>query len=281
MRIKSDLTLLFVSIVWGSAFVFQRIAGEQGVVYFFNAARLLLGAALLLPFMQNRTPTLHGQWRWMGIAGIVLFVGAAFQQVGIQYTTAGNAGFITSLYVVMVPFVLWIGWRERPRWQSVLAVFLSGVGAFMLSSSGRFDVQKGDALELAGALFWALHMVILGRFAFRYEPIRFAAGQFLVAGLLNLLVGIFVEQPDFSLPVVWAVVYTAIFSVGVGYTLQVWGQQHTPPTDAALILSMEAVFAVITGWIFLDEFLTFLQILGCGLILSGVLLTQWRGVNSE
>jgi drug/metabolite transporter (DMT)-like permease len=281
MRLKADLTLLFVSMLWGSAFVFQRIVGEQGGVYYFNGMRFLLGALILLPFIRKRKPVPRGQWLWMSIAGAILFIASALQQAGMQYTTAGNAGFITSLSVVIVPFVLLIGWRERPRRLAVVAVIMGGVGAYLLSTGGSFKVQKGDALELAGAFFWALHLVLLGKFALRFESIPFAAGQFVLAGLLNLFAGLILEKPLINGAVVGAVVYTAVFSVGIGYTLQVWGQRFTPPTDAALILSLEAVFAVLSAWLFLSETLALIQIIGCVLILGGVLLTQLRGGNSE
>ena len=281
MRLKADLTLLFVSILWGSAFVFQRVVGEQGGVYYFNGLRFWLGALILVPFIRKREPLSRGQWIWMGIAGTVLFVASALQQVGIQYTTAGNAGFITSLSVVIVPFVLLIGWRERPRLVAILAVIMAGVGAYLLSTGGSFEVQKGDALELAGALFWSLHFVILGKYASRFASIQFAAGQFVIAGFLNLLAGFVWERPFFNGAMVGAVVYTAVFSVGIGYTLQVWAQRFTPPTDAALILSLEAVFAVLSGWLFLSERLTLVQFLGCVLIFEGVLMAQLRGGNSE
>jgi drug/metabolite transporter (DMT)-like permease len=281
MRFKADLTLFFISMLWGSSFVFQRIVGQQGGIYFFNGLRFLLGALILLPFLRKQEIVSREQWVWMGLAGAILFVAAALQQAGIQFTTAGNAGFITILSVAIVPFVLLIGWGERPRPLAVVAVIMAGVGAFLLSTGGSFKFQKGDALELAGALFWAMHLVILGKFAARFAPIQFAAGQFLVAGILNLAVGLFFEQPQLSKDVVGAVIYTAIFSVGIGYTLQVWAQRYTPPTDAALILSLEAVFAMLTGWLFLSETLTTIQIAGCGLILGGVLLTQSQSGNSE
>jgi len=273
MRLKADLTLLFVSILWGSAFVFQRIVGEQGSVYYFNGMRFLLGALILLPFVWRRRTVPREQWLWMSIAGAILFIASALQQAGLQYTTAGNAGFITSLSVVIVPFVLLIGWRERPRWLAVVAVAMAGVGAYLLSTAGSFKVQKGDALELAGAFFWALHLVLLGKFALCFESIPFAVGQFIVAGFLNLFAGLILEEPLINGSVIGAVIYTAVFSVGIGYTLQVWGQRFTPPTDAALILSLEAVFAVLTAWLFLSERMTLIQIAGCALILGGVLLT--------
>jgi drug/metabolite transporter (DMT)-like permease len=153
----------------------------------------------------------------MGIAGAILFSAAALQQAGIQYTTAGNAGFITSLSVVIVPFVLLVGRRERPRWKALVAVVMAGSGAYLLSTGGSFELRKGDALELIVALFWSLHFVVLGKFALRFPAIQFAAGQFLVAGLLNFIAGLFLEQPFFNLPFAGAIMFTAIFSVGIGY----------------------------------------------------------------
>ena len=172
MRIKADLTLFFVAIVWGSAFAAQRIAGQEGSVFLFNGARFLLAALILLPFIL-RVPATSEQWIWMTIAGIILFIASAFQQAGMLTTTAGNAGFITSLYVVIVPLVLLIGWKEKPHGLASLAVVLAGLGAFLLSTAGRFEIKKGDALELAGALFWALHVIILGKVASKYNFIAF------------------------------------------------------------------------------------------------------------
>jgi drug/metabolite transporter (DMT)-like permease len=293
MRLKADLTLLLVSIIWGSAFVAQRVAGQMGSVYLFNGVRYLLAALVVLPFVgRSGTPTLPGeesagritnptypreQFKWMFIAGFILFLGSALQQMGVVYTTAGNAGFITALYVVLVPIVLFIGWRERLHWLALAAVGMAVGGAYLLSTGGRFEVRAGDALELVSALFWAFHVVILGKFASQFESKSFSVGQLVVCGLLNLLVGLFVEK---SLPLDWtlaaAIAYTALFSLGLCYTLQIWAQRHTPPADAALILSLESVFAVLAGWLMLDETLAPIQIFGCALIFAAVILSQFK-----
>ncbi|NOY99241.1 MAG: EamA family transporter, partial [Chloroflexi bacterium] len=263
---------------WGSAFVAQRVAGREGSVFLFNGARFLLAALILWPFIRRRGHIDRSQFFWMFLAGAVLFVASILQQAGVQYTTAGNAGFITSLYVVIVPLVLFVGWKERPHWTALAAVGLAVGGAFLLSTGGELRILPGDALELIGALFWALHVVLLGKFASRYDALSFSVGQFAISGALNLVIGVFVEYPfSFNLLAVGgAIVYTAVFSVGIGYTLQAWAQHHTPPTDAALILSLESVFAVLSGWLLLDERLAPIQILGCGLILAAVLLAQMR-----
>lgn len=279
MRLKADLTLLLVSIIWGSAFVAQRIAGQLGSVYQFNGARYLLAALILLPFVKriHLASIPRPQYKWMAIAGFFLFLGSALQQAGMVYTTAGNAGFITSLYVVLVPVALFLFWGERPHWLSILAVVLACIGAFLLSTGGSFELRIGDALELIGALFWTFHVIILGKYASKFEAMTFSLGQLIVCGLLNLGVGVIVE-PALALhpPLLLAIAYTAVFSLGLCYTLQVWAQKHTPPADAALILSLESVFAVLAGWLLLNETLIVIQIVGCLLIFIAVMLSQFK-----
>ena len=143
MRLKADLTLLIVSVIWGSAFVAQRVAGQMGSVYYFNGARYLLAALVVLPFVgrvsRNGIPTYsREQYKWMFVAGFLLFVGSALQQAGMVYTTAGNAGFITSLYVVLIPIALLIFWKEKPRGMSIVAVGIAGLGAVLLSTGRDF-----------------------------------------------------------------------------------------------------------------------------------------------
>jgi drug/metabolite transporter (DMT)-like permease len=287
MRFKADLTLLIVAMIWGSAFVAQRVAGQLGTVYFFNGARYLLAAVVVLPLAirgLRRSTTDAGlpreQYMWMFVAGFFLFAGSALQQAGLLYTTAGNAGFITSLYVVLVPIILFLFWRERFHWMAIAAVVLAGMGAFLLSTGGSFEIQKGDVLELIGGLFWTLHVVVLGKYASRFEPMTFSVGQLIICGILNLGIGVFVEPGmSFSWQLAFAIAYTAFFSLGLCYTLQVWAQRHTPPADAALLLSLESVFAVLSGWLLLDERLATIQIFGCVLIFIAVLLSQFKDWN--
>jgi drug/metabolite transporter (DMT)-like permease len=300
MRLKADLTLLLVSITWGSAFVAQRVAGQQGSVYLFNGARYLLAALVVLPFamkvsrvaLSGCSPALapgasvasnphhalpREQYKWMIVAGFVLFVGSALQQLGVVYTTAGNAGFITGLYVVLVPVILFIGWREKFHWISIAAVVVAMVGAFFLSTGGSFEVHAGDVIEIFGALFWAFHVIVLGKYASRFDSMSFSVGQLVVCGLLNLGIGLFTERSmPWNLPLLGAVAYTAFFSIGLCYTLQIRAQRYTPPADAALILSLESVFAVISGWFLLDERLSGIQVFGCIMIFIAVLLSQFK-----
>lgn len=284
MRLKADLLLFMVAIIWGTGFVTQGVAARYQVAYLFNGVSFMLAALILIPFIPRgakREKVTKEQWKWMLIAGVILFFATAFQQVGLFYTKVANAGFLTSLYVVFTPFLLWITFREKPHWVDLLAVVLAGVGAFFLSTGGRFEVQRGDALEVIGSTFWALHFVVLGKFATKFESVSFASGHFFISGLINFTCGLIFEDlsPLTALPLIGAILYRASISIGIGYTLQVWGQKHTPPTDAALILSLEAVFAVIAGWIMLDQTLLPIQIFGCVVIFVAVLISQVKGWN--
>lgn len=282
-RFKADLTLLVVAVVWGSAFVAQRVAAENIGVFLFNGLRFLLGALILLPLTRRRgsNPLAQGHLsrkQFLGIVllGSLLFTAAAFQQFGLQFTTAGNAGFVTGLYVVLIPLVLALGWHQPSRPSIWLASFFAVIGLFLLSTGGRLFINSGDLLELAGAFVWAFHVIMIGKLVQYIDVPRLAVGQYLVCGVINLAVGLGFETNSLgSLTTVWwAVVYTGLFSIGLGYTLQAVAQKVAPPADAAIILSMEAVFAALFGWLLLGEMLTVLQLLGCGLILFGMLLAQ-------
>ena len=281
MRLKANLTLFAVAIIWGTGFITQAVAGHYHVAYLFNGACFILAAVFLIPFIPRAKKIPRAQWKWMVIAGGILFVATALQQVGILYTRVANAGFLTSLYVVFTPFLLWLAFRERPHWIDLLAVIAATVGAYFLSSAGKgLQFQNGDGLELIGAIFWGLHFVVLGKFASRFEPVSFASGQFFVTGLLNFLMGLVFEHLGqlTPLPLVGAILYRASLSIGIGYTLQVWGQKHTPPTDAALILGLEAVFAALAAWLALRQGLLPLQVLGCVIILAAVMFSQLKSL---
>jgi len=282
MRLKADLLLFMVAIIWGTAFVAQGIAGQYRIAYLYNGVSFMLAALILIPFIPRGIKIPRAQWMWMLVAGAILFAASAMQQVGLFFTKVANAGFLTSLYTVFTPFLLWIGFREKPHKLDMVAVAMAIVGAFLLSTAGRFEVRAGDALEVIGSFFWASHFVILGKFASKFESISFAAGHFFISGLINFAVGFFVEDLHtlMLLPIIGAIAYRASLSIGIGYTLQVWGQKHTPPTDAALILGLEAVFAVAAGWLILNQTLLPIQIIGCVIIFAAVLISQIKSWNS-
>jgi drug/metabolite transporter (DMT)-like permease len=277
MRLKADLLLLLVTLLWGSAFAIMRVAARHEIVFLLNGSRFLLGGLLLLPFARMKGAFTRKNWFFVVLAGCALFIAAFFQQSGLKTTTAGNGGFITILYAVDVPIILWIGWRERPALKTWLAVAAAGFGGFLLSTGGSYKIAPGDLLIFIGSFFWALHVVIIGKGQGKIAPLPFASGQYLVCGLLNLVVGAFTERPSQGdlLSILPAILYTAIFSIAIGFTLQVIAQKHTPSSDAALILSLEAVFAAAFGWLFLKEMLSPIQLSGCAFILAAVMIVQF------
>ena len=206
----------------------------------------------------------------------MLFAASAFQQAGVSTTTAGNAGFLTGLYVVFTPMLLSLVWRRRIAPAVWAAAGLSVVGIYLLSTAGRFVPNAGDALVLVGAVFWALHVIIVGRAAESLPVIPFAVGQYGVAAALNLVISLFIERGQLGglLPAFGPILYTGIFSIAIGFTLQVMAQRHAPPTDAAIILSTDAVFAALFGFLILSERLTPFQLVGCVFIMGAILLAQ-------
>ncbi len=279
-RLRADLLLLLVALIWGSAFVAQRVAAQQIGIHYFNGLRFLVAALfLLLPAWSRLVAWARSLDKALGgivLAGLLLFGGTALQQQGLRYTTAGNAGFITGLYVVFIPLILAFRWRQRLKPATWWAAVCSAAGLFLLSTQGRFTINRGDALVLASAVIWACHVILIGRLVRRIEVLPLAIGQYLVTGALSLGMSLGFE-PGTSRTLGelwWTVAYTGILSVGFGYTLQAVGQKVAPPTDAAIILSSEAVFAALSGWLILDERLSVWQLAGCTMIFVGIILAQ-------
>jgi drug/metabolite transporter (DMT)-like permease len=301
-RIRADLILLLVALIWGSAFAVQRVAAQYFDVFTFNGLRFLLGGLVLFPFSKlnpfnktNRsqeriTPGMEKlvlsprvdrkSWTFIFLAGGLLFGAAGLQQAGLEVTTAGNAGFITTLYVVLVPVILVLFWREKIHWLSWLGAGIAIIGSLLLSTGGSLHLTSGDTLEMAGALFWALHVILVSRAVKHMDVLTFSTGQYIVVGLLNLFVSRLAQMPLAGLASGWwTIVFIGLLSTAVGYTLQVLGQKYAPPTDATILLSMEAVFAALTGFIFLGETMRLVQLVGCGLILMAVIVTQLKSIR--
>jgi drug/metabolite transporter (DMT)-like permease len=291
-RLRADIILLLVALIWGSAFAAQRVAAEHLGFFLFNGSRFLVGGLTVYAIAAWRsTPFLRAFTRLELIGGILgslcIFAGANLQQAGLQSTTAGKAGFITGLYVVLVPiFIALTAIWKRGRgemghvaslpWTVWIASACAAGGLYFLSAAESVSLNPGDLIVLAGTLFWALHIILIGWLANRTNTLRFAFLQYLFCGILNVILGSVFEAGTWGglLPAWWTVAYVGIFSVGLAYTLQVEGQKMAPEADASIILSMEAVFAAIFGWLTLGEALTSLQLLGCSLIFAGMLLAQ-------
>jgi len=274
-----DILLLLTATIWGFAFVAQRIGMEHMGPFLFNGIRFALGAAVLLPFLlrgrSKRATGLRSALPGGLLTGLILFCGASLQQAGIVFTTAGKAGFITGLYVVIVP-LMGIFWRQKVGIGTWTGVILAASGLYLLSVTGSLTVAPGDLLILAGAFFWALHVQVIGRCAGRLNPIALALVQFSVCALLSLMVALLFETIDLravadaALPIL----YSGILSVGVAYTLQVVAQRRAAPSHAAIIMSFETVAAALGGWIILHETMSGRGIVGCALMLSGMIISR-------
>jgi drug/metabolite transporter (DMT)-like permease len=288
--VKSDLLLLLIAAIWGGGFVAQRQGLEFVGPFTFNGVRFALGSLSLLPLIlisqrrQNRMPGAlpKGGTRSLflggALAGAALFLGASLQQVGMVYTTAGNAGFITGLYVVIVP-LLGLFWGQRPSAGTWIGALLAAFGLFLLSVSAAFTIGFGDLLELLGAIFWAGHVLLIGWLSPRLDSLKLSAVQFAVCSLLSLLTAFCIETVSLSTIVqgAYPILYGGLISVGFAYTMQVVAQRDAHPAHTAVILSAEGVFAAIGGWLLLGEVLGGRALLGCSLMLAGMLCSElWR-----
>jgi drug/metabolite transporter (DMT)-like permease len=281
--LKAELLLLLAAIIWGFAFVAQRVGMEHVGPFTYNGIRFMLGALSLAPLIlikRRSTDPIANHWRLTLsgglLAGLLLFAGASLQQVGIVYTTAGKAGFITGLYVVIVP-LLGLLWGHRTPWSTWTGAALAVIGLYLLTLADDPTLAYGDGLVLIGALFWANHVLVIGWLSGRHvEPVLLACLQFIVCAVLSLIVAAVTEP--ISLDRLEAagipILYGGLLSVGVAYTLQVVAQRDTPPAHAAIILSLETVFAALGGGWLLHETLTGRGIAGCALMFAGMLLSQ-------
>lgn len=276
----SHLLLISVAAIWGFAFVAQSAGMDHLPPHSFNAARFLLGALSLLPlwliFTKHRMP--QGKTLLIGglAAGTIMFGGFTFQQIGLLHTTAGNAGFITGMYIVMVP-VAGILLGQSTNMQTWSGVILAVLGLYSLSIGPDLTIGYGDLLELIGAVFWTAHVIIIGYLSKKVDAISLSICQFLVAAVWATLAAVILENPtlpDFQ--AAWLpLLYAGVASSGIACTLQVIGQKKVTPDVAALILSTEAVFAVLGGWLLLGEHFGSKELLGCSLMLAGMLVSQW------
>lgn len=295
-HLKSDLLFLLSAIIWGFAFVAQRMGMDHVGPFTFNGIRFLLGAMVLVPFIyrsrnaQSRKldhgNPFHGNRLLLygGLAGLAIFAGASFQQVGLVYTTAGKAGFITGLYVVIVP-IMGLLWGQRTTAGTWGGACMAAVGMYLLSVNEDFSISFGDLLELLGAVLWACHIHLIGWLSPKTDSLQLAFVQFLVCAVASLLVAVAIETTSFAAITAAAlpIIYGGALSVGVAYTLQVVAQRHAHPAHAAILLSLEAVFAALGGWLVLGELMSGRGMLGCVLMFTGMLVSQLYGlvVKSE
>ena len=283
--IRADLLMLLAAAIWGFAFVAQREGMETMGPFLFNTARFFIGTVFLFPIVwylskkkktQDNKETSTKKLLFAGfIAGLFLFIASSFQQVGIQYTTAGKAGFITGLYIFFVPLIgIFLG--QRTGSGTWLGAFIAVIGLYLLSINEDFSIAKGDLLQLICAVFFAAHVLVIGYVAKRMDPLKLSLIQYFVSGILSLFIAVSIEVITWQMIVDTAIplLYAGIMSIGVGYTLQVVAQQHAKSSHAAIILGLEGAFAVLGGWLILDENLSTRGLIGCALMLAGMFLSQ-------
>lgn len=305
---RADALLLLTAGIWGFAFVAQRIGMDYIGPYAFNGIRFALGGLALVPLLvwssrkkqkkptteSNKSPIPEKEAKdkslqpenkklliFGGIlAGTLVFFGASFQQVGLIYTTAGNAGFITGLYVVIVP-IMGLAIGQRTTMGTAFGAILAAAGLYMLSFTETLTISWGDLLVLIGAFFWAAQVLVIGWLSPQTDTIKLAFMEFMVCSGISMAVAFAIETTtwqavsDAALPLL----YGGLASVGIAYTIQILIQKKTHPAHAAIIMSLEAVFAVLGGWLFLGEVLSYKGILGCCLMLAGMVLSQLWGLK--
>ncbi|MFC7049183.1 DMT family transporter [Emcibacter nanhaiensis] len=283
-RSQANLTLTLAAFIWGISFAFQKLAMDDMGPFLFNGLRFLIGGLVLIPLIylmrerrrsRNRPISRHLFWG-SGLAGVVMYAGAAFQQIGIMHTTVTNTGFITSLYMLLVPVLgLFLGHRyARGLW---LAVLIAAAGLYLITGMYRgTSLNYGDIMVFIGAVCWAVHVLTIDHLTSRHDQILIAVIQFLVCAFFSLTTAFIVGEnmlPASADGWTW-ILLSGILSVGIGFTLQVVGQADAPPAQAAVILNLEAVFASVAGVLFFQEILSAPVFIGCLLMLGGCLLAQ-------
>ncbi len=290
--IKNDFLLLLTAIIWGFAFTAQRAGMEFIGPFTFNGIRFLIGSISILPLIiwktkdNKRKEQLTNQKTsqeqkpknliFYGAAGgILLYLGASLQQIGIVYTSAGKAGFITGMYVIIVP-ILGIFFRHKAGWRRWIGAVLSITGLYFLSVKGNIKINAGDIFVLLSAFFWASHVIAISHFSPKVNALKLAFIQYLFCGVLSLVSAfIFEDVQKNTIILAWLpILYGSLFSVGIAYTIQIFAQKKAHPAHAAIILSLEGVFAVIGGWLILGESLGAKGIAGCAMMLGGMFVSQ-------
>lgn len=286
--IKDRLFLLAATVFWGCAFVAQRVSTDTMGAFAFNGLRFWLGALAVLPVAlwirrQSKSDDAPDRPAWLSlplacaILGFVLFAGSSLQQLGLFYTTAGKAGFITALYIVAVPIV-GLFFHNPLRLSHIVGCITAVIGLWLLAlHTGNEPLNAGDLLVLAGVLFWTLHILIIDRFVRFYSGVYLAVGQFFFCGIYNFL-SMPIAGETLTIASLLAsaipILYCGIFSSGVGYTFQILGQRKVPPTEASLLLSFEMIFSALAGYAFLGETMTPRELLGCVLMTIGIFSAQ-------
>lgn len=300
VHVKSSLMLLAAALIWGVAFVAQSVGTEYVGPFTFNAIRSLIGGVVLIPciFLLNRKNGKNGgasapqEHKSAGeteknprdlilggvCCGVCLCVASNLQQIGISYTTVGKAGFITAMYIILVP-LLGIFLKKKVGVKIWVSVALAVAGLYLLCMTEGFSIGRGDAYVLVCALFFAFHILTIDYFSPKADGVKMSCIQFFVSGLISAVLMFLFETPEFSaILTAWLpILYAGVMSCGVAYTLQIIGQRDMDPTVASLILSLESVISVLAGWVILHQSLSLKELLGCVIMFGAIILAQLPG----
>lgn len=288
-QMEANFILLLTAGIWGFAFVSQRMGAELMGPFAFNGIRFGLGAISLIPVIyyferkeakqigkenvikfDSKTTLIAGI-----LCGFVLFSGSTLQQFGITFTTAGKTGFITALYIILVP-LFGIFLKHKVGLNAWLGVALATVGLYFLCITESFTIGLGDFVILIGAGFWASHILIINYFTSKVSALRLAFFQFAFVSIISLIISSIFETTTFETVAALAlpILYNGFLSVAAAFTLQIIGQKNAPPTLASIILSMEAVFGAIGGWLILGEVLSSRELVGCVIMFVAIIVSQ-------
>ena len=285
-KMQGNIMLLITAMIWGSAFVAQSKGMEFIGPFTFNVVRNFVGGIVLLPvvaiFSKNsglsieEKKLLDKNTLIGGICcGVVLFIASSFQQYGLVHTTAGKAGFITALYIIIVPLLGMFMGKKVPKivWGCVA---LAICGFWLLCIKEGFTVGLGDFMVLICALFYSLHIITIDKFGPKANCVKMSCIQFWVAGIISIIPMVLLEEPEMGaiMDAKWTILYAGVLSSGVAYTLQIIAQKYTEPTVATLLMSLESVFAALSGWIILHEVMMPKEFIGCILVFIAVILAQ-------
>ena len=277
-KFKGETYLLLTALIWGFAVVLQTTVVDVIGTFTFNGIRYLIGAISLLPLLKYaRSGVDKKRCICLGIImGLCISIGANLQQEAMAHgINAAKVGFITSLYMIFVPILNFIMYKQKTGKLILVSIVISVFGLYFLSG-GHFKFEIGDLLLIGCAFFFALQIVLIGAYAKDLNSVQLSFVQYVTSGLSSLIVAFFVEDITFTsiFAARWSLLYTGILSTGVAYTLQIIGQKYTDPTVASIILSLEAVTSAVTGFLFLHQVLSGQEIIGCVLMFIAVILTQ-------
>lgn len=286
-KLLGNILLLVTALIWGSSFVAQRLGTSYLEPFSFNSVRTIIGGLSLIPVIwfldrkktasERNTSPEERKFLLMGgiFCGVALFIASSLQQIGIEYTTAGKSGFITALYILLVPvFSIFLG---KPIRTHVWGAIILGLGGlYLLCIKEGFSIGKGDFITLICAVAFAFHILIIAHYAPKVDGVRLSCIQFLVAGFLGLICMFIFEKPEIGnfTSCILPILYSGLFSCGIAYTLQIVGQKWTEPAVASLLMSFESVFAVVSGWLILGEGFSVRELGGCALMFCAVIMAQ-------